>query len=87
LSPVPRWPELQIEADLYAEPVTVRGSGMERDVRLSEMVGVAGTVGGLVDRQGALWWLVDSSPSSRQVPDLAGEVRCQGSARSEAEGR
>jgi hypothetical protein len=27
------------------------------------------------------------SPSPRQVPDLAGEARCQGSARSEAEGR
>jgi hypothetical protein len=26
-------------------------------------------------------------PSSRQVPDLAEEARCQGSARSEAEGR
>jgi hypothetical protein len=26
-------------------------------------------------------------PSSRQVPDLAGEGRCQGSARSDAEGR
>jgi hypothetical protein len=27
------------------------------------------------------------SPSPRQVPDLAGEARCQGSARSEAQGR
>lgn len=64
--------------------ISTRANQIKNDATPDELMKVAL---GVAEQVNARRRSSPNQPSSRQVPDLAGEAHCQGSARSEAQGR